>query len=287
MFKNFFRSLINFLPKKYQLMLGYFKVFGVLPNINKPKNFNEKVLHRILYDSNSDFSRLADKYAVREYIARTLGKEYLVPLLFVTENPDDLLRMQRWNSIVIKPNHGAGMIAIFDEEPDESRRKSLVDSAHNWIKTDFGRLAGEYHYSLIDPKLLVEEKITLKSEDLRDYKFHRFLKSDGTFKQILQVVAERSQNGFETVFFDIDRLDKPLYSPFGYNLELSDYEKESIVKIVLLNYKLCPNIGYIRIDWYITRKYVYFGELTFTPGAGRSKSFKGDFGLVMGNLWIN
>lgn len=287
MLKNLYRLIISKLPKKYRLALTYFRVFGVFPNIENPQNFNEKVLNRILYDKDPQFSLLADKYAVRTYIKDKIGENYLIPLILWTENPNDLKVIKKWENLVIKPNHGAGMVTIIDNEPTEDRKNFIIALAGKWLRSDFGKMADEGHYSLIRPKLMVETKITSKGEDLRDYKFHRFLQHDGTIKQVLQVVAERSESGFETVFFEIEDLDKPLYSPFNYKLELSKYERDQIARIVSLNGELVPNTNYVRIDWYITKKHIYFGEITFTPGAGRSKSFKGDFGVKMGKLWVS
>lgn len=286
MLKNLYRLIISKLPKKYRLALTYFRIFGVFPNIENPQNFNEKVLNRILYDKDSQFSLLADKYAVRAYVQEKIGEDYLIPLILCTENPDDLYGMDQWEKIVIKPNHGAGMVKVIDKEPSDVEKIEIVQKAKDWLKIDFGKISDETHYSAILPKILVEKKITAFSEDLRDYKFHRFLQKDGSYRQILQIVAERSLDGFETAFFDVQNLDQIIHSPFGYNIQLSLEERKSINKIVDLNKKLCPDYGYVRLDWYITVEKIYFGEITFTSGAGRSKSLDGKFGIEMGNLWV-
>lgn len=102
------------------------------------------------------------------------------------------------------------------------------------------------------------------NEALKDYKFHRFLQKDGSYKQILQIVAERSELGYETVFFDTDNLDQILHSPFGYVENLTVHEKQYIQKILLLNQQLCLEYNYVRLDWYILKDTIYFGEITFT-----------------------
>ena len=100
------------------------------------------------------------------------------------------------------------------------------------------------------------------------------------------MIAERSTNGYETVFFDVNNLDEILHSPFYYTFSLSDFEKKHINYIVNYNEKICPENGYLRIDWYITEKQIYFGEITLTSGSGKSKSLSGIFGIEMGKLWV-
>lgn len=286
-FKSFFKFLISFLPYKYKLILKYLKNFKKLPDLRKPKSFNEKVLHRIVYDKKSIYPLLADKYQVRNYIEKSIGHEYLVPIIAIYDKADELSKLHIWKNTVVKPNHGAGMVKIFDEEPSIQEKKNFIQEAKNWLEFDFGHYTGEWHYSLIQPKLIVEDKISALDESLRDYKFHRFIQPDGSFKQILQIIAERSSTGFETSFFDLNNLDYIIHSPFGYEIKLTNFEKEKILKISKLNAKICPDINYVRLDWYITSKNIYFGEITLTPGSGLSPNFGGDFGVKLGKLWMD
>ena len=49
------------------------------PLVN-PQTFNEKIQWLKLFDNSSLKTKCADKYKVREYIIKKIGKEYLVPL---------------------------------------------------------------------------------------------------------------------------------------------------------------------------------------------------------------
>ncbi|WP_436913404.1 ATP-grasp fold amidoligase family protein [Acinetobacter schindleri] len=287
MLKKIYRGILNILPYKTKLVIRYFRAFKRFPNFKQPQTFNEKVLNRIIFEKNPIYSQLADKYEVRKYIEEKIGKEYLVPLIAVYEKADELNKIFRWENMVIKPNHGAGMVEIIDEEPSIVEKKRIIQKAQEWLNFDFSKFTGEWHYSLINPKLLVEEKITNKNQDLRDYKFHRFLRADGTYKNLLQVIAERSELGFETSFFDVDNLDYIIHSPYGYEIKLNNTEKKAIRKIINLNNKLCKNLNYVRLDWYITENKIYFGEITLTPGSGLSRNFAGEFGDELGKLWID
>ena len=48
------------------------KIFGYTPDFKNPQTFNEKIVHRILYDRNPIYTALADKLKARIYIAAKL-----------------------------------------------------------------------------------------------------------------------------------------------------------------------------------------------------------------------
>ena len=48
------------------------KIFGYTPDFKNPQTFNEKIVHRILYDRNPLYTALADKLKARIYIAAKL-----------------------------------------------------------------------------------------------------------------------------------------------------------------------------------------------------------------------
>lgn len=285
MLKKIYYVVLNILPAKYRVAIQYYRTFKVWPDVRHPKNINEKILKRILFEKDPQFAFFADKYAVRQYIKDTIGENFLVPLIAIYKSAEELNQLSNWQNIVIKPTHGAGMVKIIDDESNAEDKRKIIQQAEVWLNCDFSKACDEWHYSLIKPQLVVEKKITTKGEVLRDYKFHRFTNEDGTFTQILQIIAERSEQGYETVFFNVNDLDHILHSPFNYQLSLSNHEKNAVQKILKLNEQLCTEYSYVRLDWYITKDQIYFGEITFTPGAGRSKSFQGSFGEKMGKLW--
>ncbi|TLE05554.1 hypothetical protein [Helicobacter bilis] len=48
------------------------KIFGYTPDFKNPQTFNEKIIHRILFDRNPIYTALADKLKARIYIATIL-----------------------------------------------------------------------------------------------------------------------------------------------------------------------------------------------------------------------
>lgn len=84
----------------------YKKRTGKTLNLDNPKTFNEKIQWLKLYDNSPLKTQLADKYLVREWIKEQIGEEYLIPLLGVWDNFDDIDFDKLPNQFVLKANHG-------------------------------------------------------------------------------------------------------------------------------------------------------------------------------------
>lgn len=74
---NPLRDKIEYLRTKNLSDEAYFlrrhqNIFGYTPDFRNPKTFNEKIIHRILFDRNPIYTALADKLKARIYIASKL-----------------------------------------------------------------------------------------------------------------------------------------------------------------------------------------------------------------------
>ncbi|MDU7143604.1 MAG: ATP-grasp fold amidoligase family protein, partial [Anaerococcus vaginalis] len=78
-------------------------------NLENPKSFNEKLQWLKLYDRNPLYTKLVDKYKVREYISEKIGEGYLIPLLGVWDDPEDIDFDSLPNKFVLKCNHNSGL----------------------------------------------------------------------------------------------------------------------------------------------------------------------------------
>ncbi|MEX6031811.1 ATP-grasp fold amidoligase family protein [Providencia hangzhouensis] len=74
----------TYLTNKFTKKLNY------RPDFKAPKSFNEKVNFRMLRDKNPLYSQFADKLAVREYISRTIGNEYFIPIIATYKSVDEI-----------------------------------------------------------------------------------------------------------------------------------------------------------------------------------------------------
>lgn len=280
------RCLVRTLPWRHQDRLYFLNTFGRLPNLYHPTCFNEKVLYRkCVHGDYPLYQRLADKVTVRPYVAARIGTAHLIPLLLDTANPDDLLGLPRWAQTVIKANHGASMVEVVRDEPDAAQRQRIVARCKHWLRTDFSDMEREIHYHNIPPRILVEQYIGDAQQVPVDYKFHMFRQPDGRFHYVLQVIYGRFDTPKLSMTFFVDNLHTPFHRirDDGRSPPCAPALLEQALE---LSKVLANAFDYVRVDWYIQQDQVYFGELTFTPGAGMVTGLDRGLDRMMGDMWV-
>ena len=116
-------GVFNGMSDETFLKLKYKNVFGKKLDLENPKTFNEKLQWLKLYNRKPEYTIMVDKYKVRDYIAQMLGEEYLIPLLGVWDDPEDIDFNALPNQFVLKCNHnsGLGMCLCKDKSKLEKR----------------------------------------------------------------------------------------------------------------------------------------------------------------------
>ena len=89
-FRQIYRRIIEFLPKKIVLNIENFRGYHRLVNFKNPKYFGEKIQYIKMYGNLERYRDYVDKYLVRKYITDTIGSEYLIPLLGVYSTPNEI-----------------------------------------------------------------------------------------------------------------------------------------------------------------------------------------------------
>ena len=281
-----FLFLFKKMPWSYQDRIYYLHKFKKLPNIHQPKLFNEKVLYRKFVTGDYlRYGMLSDKLLVRDYISQTIGDEYLIPLLHETADPVTLLGLSSLKNTVVKPNHGSGMVEILLEEPDCLQKQLLIKRCEEWLSRDFSHEAREIHYRYIKPRILVEQYVGDGKFAAVDYKFHMFNKKDGTLEYVLQIIYNRCGNAPLSMNFYVNTLKSCFYKIRDTGLDISG-DLETLEKALALSKKLASDFDYVRVDWYISEGQIYFGELTFTPGAGMVTGLDQGLDKMMGDMWL-
>ncbi len=258
----------------------YVERTGNTLNLNNPQTFNEKIQWMKLYDSTPIKTRLADKYLVRDWVKERIGEEYLIPLLGVWDNFDDINFDELPNDFVLKCNHGCGYNIIVKDK-SKLNIKNARKKINNWMNEDFAYKYGlELHYSPIQRKIIAEKYIENGEGDLYDYKFWCF---DGKV-QYIQFLSERNTNGLKMAFYDTD-WNKQDFA-YTYPLDEKTMEKpDNLSEMIYLAENLSNGFNHVRVDFYrLNDGKIYFGEMTFTSCSGVSKWQPKNMDLVMGNL---
>lgn len=254
-------------PPQYRSALKHwYWLFKCRPcHLEAPRTMTEKIHWLKLYDSTPLKGRLADKYLVREWVADTVGEEYLVPLLGVWDSPDEIDFASLPNSFVLKATHGSGWNILV---PD----KSALDRA--WARRRLKKWLGlrqamkggfELHYEYCEPRIVCEPFLRDGTGGLRDYKFMVF---DGVVQFIFTVDRRAGRAMRGTYLPDWTR------APFEYTCEAvrsPDVPPPSgLETMLLLASRLGKGFACARVDFYEVRGRVYFGEITFTDADGLS-----------------
>lgn len=246
----------------------YFKCkMGYKLNLKNPQTFNEKLQWLKLYDRNPEYTKMVDKYEVREYIKEKIGEEYLIPLIGVYDKFDDIDFDELPNQFVIKCNHDSGGLVICKDKGKlniEETRKKINKS----LKRNYYYSGREWPYKNVKPRIIIEKYMEDSNKsDLIDYKLFCF----NGIPKIVLVCSERfsSSNMCET-WFDMNwKLIDMTES--GHRVDSTISKPKQLKKMVELSKKLSKNIPFIRVDWYEIGDKLYFGELTFYPASGFEK----------------
>ena len=246
-------------------------------NIDAPKTFNEKIQWIKLNDRNDLYTKLVDKYSVREYVEGKIGSDYLTKLIGVWDSSDDIDFNKLPDSFVLKTTQASGTNIIVH---DKSRinKSEVRNKLYEWLKINYYKIGREWAYKDVQPKIICEELLQDESNAIpTDFKFFCF---NGNPK-FVQLDLDRFGN-HERVFYDMDwkKQDFTLLYPLSYK-EIDKPEKFEIM--VRLASILSENIPFCRVDLY-TLPRVVFGEMTFYPGNGTEQFFPERYDLELGNL---
>ena len=95
-------------PDKPYVELMYWLNMGKKLNLKNPVTFNEKLQWLKLYNHNPAYTVMVDKVKAKEYVAKLIGEEHIIPTLGVWDDPDDIDFDALPNQFVLKCNHNSG-----------------------------------------------------------------------------------------------------------------------------------------------------------------------------------
>ena len=262
---------------------------GYEPDLENPRSFNEKICRKKLYDRNPLLTLTADKYRARDYIRSKIGweaEEHLIPLLWVGKDYNKIPWDKIGDTYIIKPNNGAGRWILREgniysntrNKPVEDMRQSeIMQVIRDWFKTVHGAEWNEWCYQNIDP-LIVIEKVLYDGEDLvLNYKFMMF---SGKCRMIY--VLDR--NDIHLTMYDENFNLLPVKRK-GHPAGVIGKKPYDLRKIIGFAEKLSQPFDFVRVDFYITDDWFYFGEMTHYPGSGHGVFEPADYDLTLGGYW--
>jgi hypothetical protein len=271
-------KLLPLLPEKMFLQIMFGIRFGYKLNLKNPKTLNEKIQWLKLNDRTNLHTLCADKLAVRDYIKEKIGEEYLIPLVYATDKADEItLDKLPEYPVIIKTNHGSGGAIIVKDKRLVSTTRIQKDLKKQ-LKKNLYFITKEWQYKNIKPKILIEKLLVDEMGKIpMDYKFHCF------------------HGKVEAIHVDIDRFTdhkRNLYDtqwnllPFSwaYNTSHKAIAKPEVLdRMIGIAEHLSQPFMYVRVDLYLIRNKIYFGELTFHTESGWGKFTPQGFDKILGD----
>ena len=268
---------------RFLCSLQFWRVYRFWPDLVKPRLFSEKLWSRMLHVRDPIFTLICDKLSAREYVAKKVGRECLIPLLWSGEEPGDIPFDDLPSQFVMKANHGSGYNIIVTDKT-RLNQASAKRKLKKWLGENFGLdkyLGAAWGYKNIKPCVTIESFIGDEDKPPADYKFYCF---SGRV-EVLTLHFGRFER-HETKAFD--RNFNPLDLSRGFRQYEGKYHQpQNYDAMVNLAESMAEDFDFIRVDLYSSGNNVFFGELTPYP-AGVS-SFHGlDMTIldpILGEKW--
>ncbi|MFB4356875.1 ATP-grasp fold amidoligase family protein [Pantoea sp. BS_4] len=259
-------------------------LLGREPDLIHPVTLNEKMCHRLIYDRNPHYTQLADKLAVRDYVASRTDDVMIVPLINTYKSTKEIALNRLPATFVLKCNHDSGSTIICKDKATFNIKAALLklDLA---MKKNMYYTTREWQYKNISPMILCEEYIELFAgrersttpEMLRIHCFNgnaSIIEADFTDEQGREYVNVYNRK-WELQPFQIAYPHHP--APIA--------EPALFYRALCAAQALAKDIDYCRVDLMLKDDSLYFSEITLTPQRGKLKIMPLEWDAKLGAMW--
>ena len=263
---RWFKSILTLISPKLNTKIVYFFKFRKTIDLKCPKTLDEKIqwLKLNTYYRNPLVTQCTDKYEVRKYVKECGCGEILNDLYGVYTSVEDISWEKLPNKFVLKWNFGCGQNLIcFDKSKldIEGAKKKL----RKWYKEHhtFYLPYSEMQYKGIPPRIVCERLIETVDGDLPiDYKLYCF---NGVADCVL--VCTNRQSGHPDYYFFDRGWKLKRYNRKGKeaSVDFTLPRPDNFEKLFEYADKLSKPFPFVRVDFYLEKGEITFGELTFTP----------------------
>ncbi|MCH5241267.1 MAG: hypothetical protein J1F67_02425 [Muribaculaceae bacterium] len=274
------------LPPKLTVFILYSIETLRFPKLRNPKDLNEKLIWLAFNTDTTRWSRLTDKYEVRNFISEKGFANILTPLIGVFENADEIDFDNLPECFVIKSTNGTAQTIVVDDKSiiDKEKIKKEIKS---WQTQNLGYSSGEIHYLRIPQRIIIEQKLGGKTTELPiDYKF---MCINGKVHSCL-VCSERDKKVFTSRrnLMEVNNWKEIADSVNkNYRGDPSTLKQpHNLKEMVKIAEVLSQEFPFVRVDLYEVEGKIYFGEMTFTPSGFHITSINRKTLKEMGNLLI-
>ncbi len=278
---DLYKKYPDFLTDEMYLQVIYQNIFHKPLNLKKPQTFNEKIQWLKLYDRNPEYIQMVDKALVKDYVAKIIGTEYIIPTLKIYQDVNDIRLDSLPNQFVLKCTHDSGSTIICRDKKNfnlNTAKKNL----NLFLNRNYYKVWREWPYKNIKPKILAEEFLHDENEkEILDYKFMCF---NGEVRCSFVCLNRRRKEGLNVDFYDRDWNKMPFERHYSNS---NKYLKKPISyeTMIQIAEKLSKSISFLRVDFYEIKRKLYLGELTLYPGSGFEEFTPEEWDYILGS-WL-
>ena len=236
-------------------------------DLENPQTFNEKLQWLKLHDRRPEYTIMVDKYKVRDYIADKLGEEYLIPLLGVWDDPDEIDFEALPDQFVLKCNHNSGTGMCICKDKSKLDIEKVKKELRKGLAQDYYLTGREWPYKNVPRKIICEQYMedSSQKDSLTDYKFFCF----NGVADCVMVCLDRFSGDTKFYFFDknwkLKRMNiRGKNAPEGFTIP----KPSCMDEMFRIAEQLSEGLSFSRIDLYECNGKIYFGEITFFPDSG-------------------
>ena len=273
-------GVMNWLPDRHYLPLFYWGHTGEKLDLKNPKTFNEKMQVLKLRDRDPTYTRMVDKVAAKAYVAERIGIEHIIPTLGVWNQIEDIDFDSLPNQFVLKCTHDSGGLVV-------CRDKSKLDYdfvcklMRKTLRRNFYKYGREWPYKDVPRRIIAEEYMSDNEGDkegLTDYKIFCF---DGEPEFVMTVRDRRTSKithrwytkKWELTDLDIDGRGEK---------KIAESRPEQLEEMLEYARVLSKGLKHLRVDMYVIKGKVYFGELTFYHMSGTEAFYPKSWDMELG-----
>jgi len=265
----------EFVKRLYKYKMGFEL------NLENPVRYTEKLQWLKLYDCNPMYTSMVDKYEAKRIVAEKIGEEYVVPLLGVWSNVNEIDFQALPDRFVLKTTHDSGGIVICKDKNKLNIPLTKM-KLNYYLKRNYYECSREWPYKNVQPRIIAEEYMEdSKYKELRDYKFFTF---HGEPK-VLYIAKGRGTKSTVADFFDMDFN----HLPFTIDHDMADEYPEKPVQFEKMKefaQKLSRGTPQLRVDFYEVDSRIYVGEMTFFHCSGMDAFHPDEWDFKFGE-WVS
>lgn len=243
-------------------------------DLKNPRTFNEKIQWLKVNDATPVKTLCADKYLVRDWIKVKIDEKYLIPLLGVWDRFDAIEFVNLPDSFALKANHGCGWNAIVKDKNQFDIETARI-KFDRWMQTNFAFEYGfELQYKDIKPKIIAEAYFESEYES-QVWCFN----GKPEFISVIDSPHGKNQKRSYNVQWE----------PLPFVTSLPKLEKEiacpaNLEEMIAISKRLASDFVFVRVDFYLNKGCLKFGEMTFTPASGTVHWEPKEYDEIMGNI---